>query len=339
MRSSTVLDWAKASGYRTGDNPVDGLTTVLAKTRPAAKHHAALPFAQVPAFLQALRAAEAGDSAKLAFEFRVLTAARTSEVLGARWDEIDRGAKTWDPCRAHEGRAVSIVCPCPHSASSCSSARRQSRTAGSFVFPGRSPKAPLSNMVFLMLLRRLKAGDITTHGFRSAFRDWTAERTNFPRGRAKPRSRHVLKDKTEAAYFRSDLFDRRRKLMDTWAKFATAKPADVVSIGARRPANGLNGIRRTSRNTVSVWPRSHGSGLRVFNVAARPAFSACCSAAIWEPTVPASSPQWLGSRRISSRRSRPRLPVPAPWTGAYSLHASAPSGNSFSSARASRHVG
>jgi integrase len=101
-----------------------------------------------------------------------------------------------------------------------------------FVFPGRAEKAPLSNMAFLMLLRRLKRDDITAHGFRSSFRDWAAERSNSPRVVAEAALAHVVRDKTEAAYFRSDLFDLRRRLMDNWAKFATAIPAKVVSIQA-----------------------------------------------------------------------------------------------------------
>lgn len=232
QRIKVVLDWAKASGYRTGDNPVDGVTTVLPKTRPAATHHAALPFAQVPAFLQTLRAAEAGDSVKLAFEFLILTAARTGDVLGARWDEIDRGAKTWvipaERMKAKQEHRVPLSPQCLELLE-----RAQAiADGGPFVFPGRSQNAPLSNMVFLMVLRRLKAGDVTAHGFRSAFRDWAAERTNVPRAVCEAALAHVVKDKTEAAYFRSDLFDRRRKLMDTWAKFATTEPATVVPMRA-----------------------------------------------------------------------------------------------------------
>ena len=98
-----------------------------------------------------------------------------------------------------------------------------------FVFPGRRSEKPLSTVVFQQVLRRLKRDDITTHGFRSSFRDWAAERTNVPRAVCEAALAHAVQDKTEAAYFRSDLFDRRRELMDTWARFATAKPADVVS--------------------------------------------------------------------------------------------------------------
>jgi integrase len=100
------------------------------------------------------------------------------------------------------------------------------------VFPGRTAKKPLSNMVFLMALRRMEREDLTTHGFRSSFRDWAAERTNFARSVCESALAHTLKDKTEAAYNRTDLFELRRELMSTWAAFATAKPADVVVIRA-----------------------------------------------------------------------------------------------------------
>ncbi|MGH9387302.1 MAG: tyrosine-type recombinase/integrase, partial [Vicinamibacterales bacterium] len=230
QRIRVVFDWAKASGFRSGDNPVDGLARVLPKHKRELTHHAALPFAQVPSFLKKLRTADAGDSTKLAFEFLILTAARTSEVLGARWEEIDRKSKTWTipASRIKAGREHRV----PLSPRCLELLKRTASIAdgGGFVFPGRTPDTPLSNMVFLMLLRRVGQDEITAHGFRSAFRDWAAERTNFPRSVCEAALAHVVKDKTEAAYFRSDLFNQRRSLMDTWAAFATTKTADVVSL-------------------------------------------------------------------------------------------------------------
>ena len=153
-------------------------------------------------------------------------------MLGARWDEIDTDEKTWTipAARIKAGREHRV----PLSPRCLEILERAEAIAdgGPFVFPGRSPKAPLSNMAFLMLLRRMKRDDITAHGFRSAFRDWAAERTNFPRAVCEAALAHVVKDKAEAAYFRSDLFDLRRDLMETWAAFATAKPGDVVSLRA-----------------------------------------------------------------------------------------------------------
>jgi integrase len=103
---------------------------------------------------------------------------------------------------------------------------------GPYLFPGRRPNKPLSTMAFLMCLRRMHRADLTAHGFRSTFRDWAAEKTNIPRAACESALAHKLRDATEAAYMRSDHFERRRDLMTRWAKFATAKPADVVSIGA-----------------------------------------------------------------------------------------------------------
>jgi integrase len=111
-------------------------------------------------------------------------------------------------------------------------AAQKLRDGGPYLFPGRSPKTQLSNMAFLMLLRRIGRTDITAHGFRSSFRDWAAEKTNTPRSVVEAALAHVVKDRTEAAYFRSDLLELRRRLMDNWARFATTKPAKVLSMGA-----------------------------------------------------------------------------------------------------------
>jgi integrase len=232
QRIRVVLDWAKASGYRNGDNPVDGVAKVLPRVRQVANHHAALPYGELPAFLQVLRDADTGESTKLAFEFLILTVARTSEVIGARWDEIDRAARTWSvPAgRIKAGREHRV--PLPARCLELLDRAAAIADGGPYVFPGRSPKAPLSNMVFLMLLRRLNRDDITAHGFRSSFRDWAAEKTNTPRGVVEAALAHVVTDKTEAAYFRSDLFDLRRRLMDNWAKFTTARQAKMLSIHA-----------------------------------------------------------------------------------------------------------
>jgi integrase len=232
QRIKVVLDWARASGYRSGENPVEGVARVLPRHRSRQAHHAALPYAEVPAFIHTLRTVDANPSTKLAFEFLILTAARTSEVLGARWNEIDFESKVWTipAMRIKAGREHRVPL-----STRCVELLNQSQAladGGPFVFPGRSEKLPLSNMAFLMFLRRAKQANVTAHGFRSSFRDWTAERTNTPRTVVEAALAHVVKDKTEAAYFRSDLFVLRRKLMDSWAKFATSKPADVVSIGA-----------------------------------------------------------------------------------------------------------
>jgi integrase len=232
QRIRVVFDWAKAKGYRDGDNPVDGVSAALPKVRRAARHHPALPYPQVPAFLEQLRAADAIESARLAFEFLILTATRTNEVLLARWDEIDRDACTWTiPASRMKALREHVV---PLSARCVEILERAEAIAGDspYVFPGRRAQRPLSNMTLLMLLRRLERRDITAHGFRSAFRDWAAERTTFPRLVVETALAHGVRDRTEAAYLRTRLLEQRRDLMTTWAVFATSPSADVVPIRA-----------------------------------------------------------------------------------------------------------
>jgi integrase len=218
QRISTVLDWAKAAGHRAGDNPVDAALEGLPKQTDRVEHHDALPYANVPDFLTKLQASGAEDVTKLAFEFLILTATRTAEVLGATWAEIDLKAKTWTipkgrmkAKREHRvplsGRCVEIL-----------KVARELAAGEGCIF-SRDGKAPLSNMVFLMTLRRM-GYDVTAHGFRSAFRDWAAERTMFPREVCELALAHVNKDQVEAAYLRSDLFEQRRALMGQWATFA-----------------------------------------------------------------------------------------------------------------------
>ena len=231
QRIGVVFDWAKASGYRTGDNPTEGLSQVLPKTRAEKKHHAALPYKSVAPFLRRVRSEDAREPVRLAFEFAVLTAARTGEVLGAKWTEIDLDEKTWtipaERMKAHEEHRV----PLSRRALEILRKAKEVSEDKEYVFSIRA-KAPLSNMVFLMLLRRMGRKDITAHGFRSSFRDWAAERTNTPRAVCEAALAHTLGNKTEAAYKRTDLFERRRKLMESWAAFATSTTADVIAMSA-----------------------------------------------------------------------------------------------------------
>ena len=224
QRVRTVLDWAKAAGYREGDNPADAVTRALPKQQTKVRHLPALAYPDVPDFLEALRAAEAAPAVTLAFEFLVLTAARTSEVLGAQWAEIDQDAATWTVPgdRIKAGREHRV--PLAPAAEAVLKRAATLADGGPFVFPGRRQGRPLSNMALLMVLRRLGRTDITAHGFRSSFRDWAAERTSVPRVVAEAALAHVIPDKVEAAYFRSDLFDQRRVLMASWATFVTSKP-------------------------------------------------------------------------------------------------------------------
>jgi integrase len=232
QRIRVILDWAKASSHRSGDNPVDGLARVLPRHKGPAKHHAALPYAKVPAFLQQLRESDAGEPTKLALEFLVLTVARTAEVLGARWTEIDREARVWTvpATRTKAGREHRV--PLSRRSLEIVDQAKALSDGGPYVFPGRNASTTMSNMVFLMLLRRLSLRDITGHGFRSTFRDWAEERTSASWAAKEASLAHVVKDKTEAAYLRTDLFDQRRDLLERWSRAARGLAADITEIRA-----------------------------------------------------------------------------------------------------------
>ena len=227
QRIGTVLDWGKAAGFRSGSNPVEEISKALPRQSDRKGHHAALPYVEVPAFVRKLHGGDDATISDLAFEFLILTAARTGEVLEARWDEIDLEQTAWTvpATRMKAGREHRVPL-----APRCIELLTQARllAAGSeFVFPGRSGKKPMSNMVLLMTMRRLAAG-ATVHGFRSAFRDWASERTNFAREVCEAALAHIVKDKTEAAYRRGDLFEKRRELMEPWAKFVEGTSATLT---------------------------------------------------------------------------------------------------------------
>jgi integrase len=239
-RMESILDWAKVRGYRAGENParwrghLDKQLPARSKVRRV-EHHAALPYAELPGFLVSLREQE-GIVAR-ALELAILTAARTGEVIGARWSEMDLVEKTWTlpAARIKAGREHRV--PLPGRALAILQEMQPHRQADdAFVFPGGKNGRPLSNMAFLMLLRRMGLDDVTAHGFRSSFRDWVAERTRFPAEVAEIALAHTVSDKTIAAYNRSDLFERRRRLMAAWATFCTApdQKANVASLPTKR---------------------------------------------------------------------------------------------------------
>ena len=230
QRIGTVLDWAKAAGHRTAENPIIGIERGLPKQPKRQDHHAALPYSEVRSFIAELGTTDANESTRLAFEFLILTAARTSEVLLAQWREIDMNEKAWTiPAERMKAGKVHRVPLAPRCIEILKRAKEIS-DGETFVFPGRSAKKPLSDMVFLMLIRRMEK-DTTAHGFRSSFRDWAAERTNFPREVCEMALAHTVSDQTEAAYLRGDLFAKRSDLMATWAKFACDnQETKIVSI-------------------------------------------------------------------------------------------------------------
>jgi integrase len=224
-RIEQVLDWAKVRGYRGGENParwrghLDKLLPARSKLR-AVTHHKALPYIEVPAFIRELR--ERPATASRSLEFVIATVARTGEAVGARWSEIDLDAKTWLIPGSRMKGGIEHRVPLSPAAIDVLKQMLKIRE-NDFVFPGGRGRERLSVMAMDMLLRRMHR-DITVHGFRSAFRDWAGEQTNFPREVIELCLAHMVGSKVEQAYFRSDLFEKRRKLMDTWARYCTAAP-------------------------------------------------------------------------------------------------------------------
>jgi integrase len=232
-RIEAVLDFAKVRGLRDGENParwkghLDHLLPSPKKVRRT-EHHAALPYNDVPAFMARLRAVP-GTAAR-ALEFIVLTAVRAGEGCGARWPEIDGDVWAIPRERMKGGKEHRVPLPAP----ALDVLARMPRT-GEFVFPGERPGRPVHGNAALTVAKELDHG-ITVHGFRSAFRDWAAEQTNFSREAAELALAHAIPNPTEAAYRRGDMLDIRRDLMAAWADHCAGKPASgvVVPIAARR---------------------------------------------------------------------------------------------------------
>ena len=263
QRIGVVLDWAKAAGHRSGDNPVHSVNKGLPKQNGKGEHHAAIAYSKVHGFIEKLRTMEAGDSAKLAFEFLIITATRTSEVLLAKWDEIDEDAAAWTIPAARMKASREHRVPLYSRALKILETAR--KLGGEFIFPGRTPDKPLSNMVFLMMLRRMGI-DTTAHGFRSSFRDWTSEQTNYPRDVCEAALAHVVKDRTEAAYLRTDLFEKRRQLMDDWTRYCGRKPAQAEAAVARQKeqvdSEHARHARRRGASTPTGSRRAPPLGMR-----------------------------------------------------------------------------
>jgi integrase len=232
-RIENVLDAAKAKGHRTGENPArwrGHLDNLLPQRQKLTRgHHAALDYAQMPEFMSALRQRD-GVAARL-LEFIVLTAARSGEARGARWEEFDFERAEWSiPARRMKAGKPHRV-PLSPRALFIVKDMATART-GPHVFPGRSNET-MSHMATANLLKRMGRGNVTTHGFRSAFRDWAAEVSTFPHEVCEMALAHAIVNKAEAAYRRGDLFEKRRALMTAWAAHCEPKAANVIPI--KRP--------------------------------------------------------------------------------------------------------
>jgi integrase len=240
-RIESVLDYATAREWRAGENPArwrGHLENLLPAPGKVAKveHHAALPWREIGTFMATL--VEQEGVAALALRFAILTAARTGEVIGATWREMDMASAVWTVPAGRMKASREHRVPLSSLALTVLRAAAQLRSdphPDASVFPGKLGK-PLSNMAMLALLRRMGCADLTTHGFRSTFRDWCAESTNHPREVAEAALAHTLDDKVEAAYRRGDLMEKRSRLMADWAAFCgrPAPAGEVVPLHAAR---------------------------------------------------------------------------------------------------------
>jgi integrase len=228
-RIERVLAWSTAAGHRVGDNPArwgGHLKELLpAKTKVAAvEHHSAIPYREMPAFMAELRAKH-GTSAS-ALEFCILSVSRTSEVLGARWTEIDLNAKLWTvpATRMKAGkehriplsdRALAILETLP--------------SEGEYVFPGARQGKPLAHTALLVLLQGMRGRGLTVHGLRSTFRDWAAEQTSYPHEMCEIALAHTVGNKVEAAYRRGDMMEKRRRLMADWERYCSGPQPETAS--------------------------------------------------------------------------------------------------------------
>jgi integrase len=228
-RIENILDWATVRQYRAGDNParwrghLDKLLAKIQRTKRI-QHHPALPHEEIAAFVAELKKQD-GDAA-LALEFLILNVARTGEVIAARPEEFDYTKRLWviPGNRMKSGKEHRI----PLTPRTMEIAK--SRAAGEFLFPGRKPQKPMSNMAMLQLLERMGRTDITVHGFRTTFRTWAAERTNYPRELCEMALAHAVGNEVEQAYQRSDLFEKRRELMAAWADYVAGKTGKVIPL-------------------------------------------------------------------------------------------------------------
>lgn len=220
QRIGAVLDWSYASGYRDSEAPMRALSKGLPRQPKKDGHFAAMPYDKVPSFIVSLRSRE--SFSRLALEFAILTAGRSGEVRGATWDEFDLEAKLWTLPKGRMKAAREHVVPLCARAIRIVERCAELRVRGCpIVFPGIRGNQPLSDMTLTKLLKEMRQ-PYTAHGFRSAFRDWVSEETEHPGDVAEAALAHVIANKTEAAYRRGNLLEKRRRLMDDWAAYCSS---------------------------------------------------------------------------------------------------------------------
>ena len=229
QRIGTVMKWAVANGWRT-DNPADAISQALPKQQDTQQHRKALPYDKVPEFLETLKGSNAGEATKLALELLILTASRSGEVRLADWSEFDLEQGIWTrPAQRMKSKKEHRVPLSPRALEILEQASKLGTGKG-LVFPGTVYGKPLSDMTLSKLTKAL-GYDVDVHGFRTSFKTWAQERTNTPRDVSEAALAHVVKDKAEAAYARSDFFEKRTKLMLLWSTYLNHGNANIRRIG------------------------------------------------------------------------------------------------------------
>jgi integrase len=224
QRIGTVLDWSYAKGFRAAEAPMRSISKGLARQPKKTGHHAAMAHERLPAFLKELRS-KPTNVGRLALEALILTAVRSGEVRGARWKEFNKDMTIWTIPKERMKAGVAHAVPLSSQAGAVFRQTSALRIKGcDLVFPGQISQSPLSDMTLLEILRGMKL-PVTVHGFRSTFRDWVADETDFPREIAEAALAHTLENKVEAAYRRTDFFAKRRKLMEDWGRYCAGGEA------------------------------------------------------------------------------------------------------------------
>ena len=227
QRLSTVFKWCVAKQWRV-DDPADiAIAQALPSQKKKVTHRKSISYNEVADFLDTVSKSSAGLNTKLGIEFLILTATRSGEVRNARWDEVD--GSLWTIPAERMKAEVAHRIPLPSRCMEILASAKEISQGSGYIFEGTKPNKPLSENTFNKLMKELGL-DVHAHGFRTSFRTWTQEKTNYPREIAEAALAHSLSDKAEAAYARSDLLEKRAEMMEAWAQFLSASGSDVIQI-------------------------------------------------------------------------------------------------------------